>query len=96
MNWHTKVMYDKDPGRLTFLSRQAKPSPSGYSKQQNVMGGSVSGVIGGAVPMQKSSCTIHNSSYDDLSDFQLAAGKILFICQACYSGNTVNKMTKSK
>ena len=37
----------------------------------------------------------YNKSYDDLSDFQLAAGKTLFICQACYSGNTVSGMTKS-
>ena len=36
-----------------------------------------------------------NTKYDDLSDFQPAAGKTLFICQACYSGNTVNKMAKS-
>ena len=34
-------------------------------------------------------------AYDDLTDFQLPVGKTLFICQACYSGNTVNKMTKS-
>ena len=46
--------------------------------------------------VQVSPHTDCNKRYDDLTDFQLAAGKTLFICQACYSGNTVNKMTKSK
>ena len=34
--------------------------------------------------------------YDDLSDFWLKAKKTLFICQACYSGNVIEKATKSK
>ena len=33
--------------------------------------------------------------YDDLTDFQLTAGKTLFICQACYSGAIIEKMIKS-
>ncbi|XP_065902943.1 uncharacterized protein [Dysidea avara] len=32
--------------------------------------------------------------YDDLSDFWLKAKKTLFICQACYSGNVIEKATK--
>jgi len=40
--------------------------------------------------------TNYYKAYDDLSDFQLVAGKTLFICQACYSGNTINRMAQSK
>ena len=77
---------DKETGRLIFLSREAKPSPPNPC---NV-------VSYGLAMTQVSPCTDSNKRYDDLTDFQLAAGKTLFICQACYSGNVVNKMTKSK
>ena len=77
---------NKDTGRLIFLSREAKPSPPGHSVQSyNV-----------AMMTQASPRTTCNKRYDDLTDFQLAADKTLFICQACYSGNTVSRMTKSK
>ena len=36
---------------------------------------------------------ISNKMYDDLTDFQLTAGKTLFICQACYSGTIMDHDT---
>ena len=33
--------------------------------------------------------------YDDLSDFCPTSGKTLLICQACYSGNVIEKAVKS-
>lgn len=75
---------DHNTGRLVFLSREPKQSQSN----------SMSGVLSVGTSLTATS-TNGNKRYDDLSDFQPAAGKTLFICQACYSGNTVNKMTKS-
>ena len=43
-----------------------------------------------------SSSTNYNKTYDGLCNFQPAAGKTLFICQACYSGNIVDDMAESK
>ena len=71
---------DGDTGRLIFLSREPK---------QSQIHGHHMGQTG------QFSSSEYNARYDDLSDFQLAAGKTLFICQACYSGNTVSGMTKS-
>jgi len=32
---------------------------------------------------------------DDLNFFNINSGKMLFICQSCYSGNIIEKWTKS-
>ena len=96
---------DGDTGRLIFLSREPKQSQlqGGVQLQGGLQfhdNGSFQ-LQGGLYHNMGSASTGHfssreyNKSYDDLSDFQLAAGKTLFICQACYSGNTVSRMTKS-
>ena len=77
---------DQKTGRLIFLSREINQAQSGLGTGGFIVHG----------PATNPSGPNYNKRYDDLSDFQLVAGKTLFICQACYSGNTINKMTKSK
>ena len=77
---------DEDAGRLIFLNRSSE------FKQKSVYLGSYCTTS----TVADSSSTNYNKKYDDLSNFQLAAGKTLFICQACYSGNVVDDMAESK
>ena len=76
---------DENTGRLIFLSREPKQALNTWV-----------GNVSSPSTMADSSSTNYKKTYDDLSSFQLAAGKTLFICQACYSGNRVNKMAKGK
>ena len=77
---------DEEAGRLIFLNREPKESQCHQ-------------IHFNAPPLSTaadSSSTNYNKRYDDLSSFQLIAGKTLFICQACYSGNVIDDMTESK
>ena len=73
---------DKAAGRLLFLNHVY----SGVFNTGSQLGGD--GLQQRAPNIMK--------RYDNLLDFQLKAGKTLFICQACYSGDVIEKMTKSK
>ena len=78
---------DEDAGRLIFLSREPKQSQSQSNWAYNASSPSTA---------TDSSSTNYSKRYDDLSSFQLATGKTLFICQACYSGNIIDEMAESK
>ena len=73
---------DKAAGRLLFLNHVC----SGMFN---------TGMQLGAAVVQQQAPNI-TKRYDDLLDFQPKAGKTLFICQACYSGEVIKKMTESK
>ena len=75
---------DEDTGRLIFLNRARE------SKQQSQTNWAHTASTSTAPDSS------YNKTYDDLFNFQLVAGKTLFICQACYSGNVVDDMAESK
>jgi len=46
--------------------------------------------------LDRQATTNVTKKYDDLLDFCPRGNKILFLCQACYSGNVIEKAVKSK
>jgi len=80
---------DQDSGKLVF-------NPKAFERKQNPVDEHKQNPAAGNVPKIFMAKSIFSPPPDDnLDSFYPKSGKMLLICQSCYSGNIIEKWTKS-